>query len=1014
MITGGPRTLHAPAGRPALLALAEEIETAKAGDPLAPITVLVPSAAAGLSLRRLLGSGAISAGSGRRGLLNVRFLPVARVTELIGSPSLAAEGRRLLTGAARAEAIRVSLEEAPGAFASVADHPSTERVLEQTFADLRAATPETLGRLAAQSPRAADVVRLFLAARDRLARRWYDEHDQFLRALEVIAGNHLDHGSLADLGVVVVYAARPLDREARALAAALGPRAVVLEARTDAAPVGTHILSTSDGDDEVRAIAREIVSLARQGVPLHRIAVAHPGAGYPRLLHQCLDAAGIPHNGPGIRTLAATVPGTTLLGALALPDHGFRRDAVMAWLASAPVLEPATGRPVPGAQWDALSRRAGVVSGAKHWEDRLERLRVDLVDRSRVAAAEGDDSRAERAGRSIEQVARLRTFVADLAQELAVTDRRPWADHARWARRLLDRHLGSAHQRRAWPDRDQAAWDQVQGALDGLAGLDELGPPPDLATFRRAVERDLSRPAERVGSFGDGVLIAAIPALRGLDLDAVIVAGMAEGLWPGKAHDHPLLPDRERVAAGQELVRPDAMTEQRDALHQALAAASGHRILSVPRADLATGRELLPSRWLLDTASALAGRRVSGGQLEALASNPAVTVVGSFVAGISGSTPASLFDHDLGRLQHWWASGGSPADHPLARDRPRLGAGWAAMSARSKGGFSAHEGLVDPTAVPALDPDRPLSPTALETYAECPRRYFLGKVLHVTGADRPEDIDQISPAERGTLVHAILEDYVTEVIDGADRLLPRLLEIASHHFAEVEGRGLTGRPLRWQYDQQIIERELAWFHRVDDLQPIATELAFGMAGETPVSIDLPSGRRLAFKGKADRVDVDPANGDLVVTDYKTGGSYAFKDLAETWIARGTKLQLPTYGLAASLRYGTPGQTVRTRYWFTSERGRFEEIGYYLDQEKLDRFTSALDVIVAGITGGRFPARPGPVRNWPDNGSFENCVYCDFHQVCPTDRGRAWARVRLDPSLDDYRNLAEPDPAAAQP
>ena len=303
---------------------------------------------------------------------------------------------------------------------------------------------------------------------------------------------------------------------------------------------------------------------------------------------------------------------------------------------------------------------------------------------------------------------------------------------------------------------------------------------------------------------------------------------------------------------------------------------------------------------------------------------------------------------------------------------------------------------------------------ALETYAECPRRYFLGKILHVTGADRPEDIDQISPAERGTLVHAILEDYVTEVIEGVDRSLPRLLEIAADHFGEVEGRGLTGRPLRWQYDQQVIERELAWFHRVDHLEPIATELAFGMAGETPVSIDLPSGRRLAFKGKADRVDVDPANGDLVVTDYKTGGSYAFKDLAETWIARGTKLQLPTYGLAASLRYGAPGQTVRTRYWFTSERGRFEEIGYHLDQEKLDRFTAALDVIVAGITGGRFPARPGPVRNWPDNGTFENCVYCDFHQVCPTDRGRAWARVRLDPSLDDYRDLAEPETSGVKP
>ncbi len=1008
MNTGGPHHLHAPAGRAALQVLADAVAGAKAADPLAAVTVLVPSAAAGISLRRLIGSGAVRATGAAPGLINVQFLSLARVTELIGSPSLAAEGRRPLTAAARAEATRVSLLEAPGAFRPVADHPSTERVLDQTFADLRSSGPETLQRLAAQSARAADVVRLHQATRARLASGWYDEHDQFERALAVVDGRHPDHGSLTDVGTLVVYAARPTDTEARALALAFGERAIVVEATTDPSPVGTRVITASDGDDEVRALAREVVELARRGVPLHRIAIAHPGAGYPRLLHQCLEAAGIPHNGPGIRALAGTVPGTTLLGALALPDHDFRRDAVMAWLATAPVLEPATGRAAPSARWDALSRQAGVVSGVDRWDERLEQLRVDVARRLVEARSEADEARVTRHERNLERLAGLRTFVAELAADLLVTERRTWAEHTRWARRLLDRHLGTAHQRRGWPERDQAAWDQVQGVLDGLAGLDQLGPPPDLATFRRAVERDLARPADRIGSLGDGVLIAAIPAIRGLDLDAILVAGLAEGLWPGRAHDHPLLPDRERAAAGPELVRPDALAEQREAFLQALAASHGERIVSVPRADLASGRELLPSRWLLDTASSLAGRRVDAGHLHTLAGLHSVTIVGSFVAGIAGPHPASLFDHDLGRLQRWWAEGGAPIDHPLAHDRPRLSAGWTAMAARASGGFTPFEGRVDPTAVPVLGPDQPLSPTALETYAECPRRYFLGKVLHVTAADRPEDRDQISPADRGTLVHAILEDYVQEVVDGAERSLPRLLEIAAMHFREVESRGLTGRLLRWGYDQQVIERELAWFHRIDHLQPIATELAFGMAGETPVSIDLPSGRRLAFKGKADRVDLDQTNGDLVVTDYKTGSSFAFKDLENTWISRGTKLQLPTYGLAASLRYGQPGQAVRTRYWFTSERGRFEEIGYRLDEEKLAAFTAALDVIVAGISGGRFPARPGAVRTWPDNGSFENCVFCDFHQICPTDRGRAWTRVRTDPSLRAYRELAEPE------
>jgi ATP-dependent helicase/nuclease subunit B len=1010
-MTDGPRTIHAAAGRPAAEALAVAVAAAKGDDPLAPVTVLVPSAPAGLSLRRLLGSGAVTAPGTRPGVCNVRFLPADRVSELIGAPSLAAEGRRPLTAAARAEAVRVTLLADPGVFAAVADHPSTERLLDRTFAELRAASPATLQRLAGQGRRAADIVRLHHATRERLAARHYDEHDQLERAVAIVSGARADHGALGDLGALVVHAPRPDDLTARRLAEAFGDRAVVVEAVPDPTPNADRVISASDAEDEVRAVVRQVVRLARAGTPLHRIAVAHPGAGYPRLVHQAFDAAGIVHNGAGVRTLAGTVAGTALLGALALPDQDFRRDAVTGWLATAPVLEPATGRPVPGARWDTLSRRAGVLGGAEHWDDRLGRLEAELTDQLDEARAIGDDDDAERHERDLELTERLRRFVSDLVTDLGDGERRSWAAHARWARDLLERHLGRDRERRRWPDRDQAAWDQVQAVLDGLAGLDELGAPPDLATFRRAVERDLARPAERLGPFGDGVLVTAIESLRALDLDAVVVTGLAEGLWPGRPHDHPLVPDGERQAAGAELERRDRVAEQHDALLHALASATGERILTVPRADLAAGRELIASRWAADAVSAAVGHRVPAGKLTSAATAGAVTVVGSFVAGVAGPDPGSLLDHDLGRLHRWSAAGGDPLDHPLAVARPRLGAGWATMAARATGGFGPHEGLVEAAAIPDIGSGRPLSPTALETYAQCPRRYFLKQVLRVRATERPEDIDRISPAERGTLVHQILEDYVLERIDGAAPSVDRLLDLARVRFAEIEARGRTGRSLRWQYDQRIIERELATFVVRDQLTPVAAELAFGVGDETPVSIDLPSGRRLAFKGKADRVDVDPGSGDLVVTDYKTGGIGDFDKLEQTVVARGTKLQLPIYGLAAAERFGRPGQPVRSRYWFTSEKGRFTDVGYVLDADRLDLFRRVLDVIVAGIDGGRFPARPGELTHWPDTGTFTNCRWCDYHPVCPADRGRAWERVRRHPLLADYVDLAEGDDPA---
>src|SRR5688572_30746027 len=115
--------VHAPAGVPSLLALRDTIAAVKAGDPLAPVTVVVPSSYAGLSLRRLLASGDLGPPpSGAVGLVNVRFLVAARVAELLGAAALAAQGRRPVSRPVRAEAVRSVLADQPLGFAPVATH----------------------------------------------------------------------------------------------------------------------------------------------------------------------------------------------------------------------------------------------------------------------------------------------------------------------------------------------------------------------------------------------------------------------------------------------------------------------------------------------------------------------------------------------------------------------------------------------------------------------------------------------------------------------------------------------------------------------------------------------------------------------------------------------------------------------------------------------------------------------------------------------------------------------------
>ena len=157
-----------PYGPEAATALRDAIVEAKTGDPLAPVTVAVPSNYAGLSLRRRIGSGALLLDS-RAGLVNVRFYVLARIAELLGAPVLAAQRRRPLTSPVRAEAIRTALAEDPGVFRDVTDHPATERSLDSTFRDLRRAADEGLAAVARHSARAADVVRLYQRFRDKTA-----------------------------------------------------------------------------------------------------------------------------------------------------------------------------------------------------------------------------------------------------------------------------------------------------------------------------------------------------------------------------------------------------------------------------------------------------------------------------------------------------------------------------------------------------------------------------------------------------------------------------------------------------------------------------------------------------------------------------------------------------------------------------------------------------------------------------------------------------------------------------
>jgi RecB family exonuclease len=944
-------------GDSALAALADAVTHAQRDDPLAPVTIVTPSPYATLFVRRMLGA-RMTDGT-RRGIANVTTVTADELLRVLGTPGLEARSLRPAPRVVDLEAIRVEAQASGDWLASMADHPRALRTLARACGELRRCPEEVVEMLARRSERTAGVAALLLRVRDRLHDRGFgDSLDLATSALEAARAR----GEPAASGVVIDFGSGPLPPLHREVADLVKTVTVDLGWSCGPDPL-TEVRGCTDPAEEARAAVRAVLTAADEGVPLWSQAIFHPaGPTYARAIHQELAAAGVAANGPALRHLDRSAAGTMVLGLLELGPGDWARDQVVAWLSTAPIRDGRGGRPVPVSRWDLLSSSAGVVRGIGQWRGRLEHL------------ASREPGTADEAGA-------LTSFVDRLVARITAAGG-SWAEHAAWAVSVMDDYLDIGDH---WPPDQRAAAEQVRDAVSALRDLDAVSGRaggPDGPTFRRMVRTVLEETELDVkdllgGGFGDGVFVAPYPYARGVRFDAVVVVGLADGVVPGRVGEDALLPEEIRRLDPSGGLRPRQarLDEIRDDVWAAVGAGRSRRIATHPRTDPRTGRAHVPTRWL-----------------EALESSSTIArPVASFAAGVAeADPPLSVCELELHSLEHWAAGGRDPVAAPAALASPRLAVGIGAMRGRAGSEFTRFDGYVGPGLVSPFDPDAPVSATRLETYAKCPRRFLFERILGIERRVYPEELWRMEATDRGTLVHLILEDYLSERVDGADRSLARLREIAERRLDEAEAGGLVGKPLLWRMDRAAILRNLDRFHDEEgDLVPLAAEFAFGTGEEgagPPVPVTLPDGRTVSFKGKADRVDRSRA-GQLVVSDYKTGRQGGLRSLSKDPLAGGTLLQLPIYALAADARFGTGG-TVHARYWLLSDQRSAPCYHLVVTQDVEARFRTLVALIAGAVDAGAFPGAPvGP----SGDRQFEQCRWCDFDTVCPSTRDRQWAR-----------------------
>jgi ATP-dependent helicase/nuclease subunit B len=800
-----------------------------------------------------------------------------------------------------------------------------------------------------------------------------------------------------------------------------GPRMLVSRlfhpvAAPGAGTAGLEVVAAPGEERETREIARRLLAAAADGIPFESmgILVRRPDS-YRSAVRDVFGAAGIPYTWGVAPRLGDTRAGRALRLLVAARQDDFARSAVVELLATASLRLPREGEHVEPAEWDRLSREAGVVGGRADWRRGLGRLlrRVQAAaDRPPVEDDEGRVAPRAPTAAAVQALGRVVGRLLDGAG--AIPDSGPAAQLARGFLRVFLRLC-----------RRDPETEQVGAVLASLESLAPLAAPLSLEEFGDLLDAALDIPVEPSPEPRHGkVFVGELHQALGLPFRLVVIPGLVEQGFPVPPRVDPILSDdeRRRLAAapggrpGLALAARQP-AEERLAFRLAAAAAEERLLLSYPRIDPGSGRPRVPSFFLLRVAEAATGEPHDFSRLET--AFPPLRRVPLVPAPLD-AIAAPLDAREWLLAQATAARAGGAAGHAAClAGLPQATRGRQALLAREHGDrVGPWDGLLPDDLQAGLahahrPTDAPVAATPLEAYATCPFRYYLAHVLHLAPAVEPERVLTMAPADRGRLLHAVLARAYGAFRDA--RLLPldperlpaarALVETA---FTEIEASfGARGLAPFWQGERtRLVNDILAALDaeaREGGWVPTAFEVAFGAAAEgtegaPPVALTLASGPRLTFHGRLDRLDVSVDGTRVRVIDYKSGRA---PRVAGARLAGGTALQLPIYRLAAEglcRARGVEARVEEAQYYHLTRRGERRRLRFTADDWTARRpdFEQALEIVLEGIARGRFFQNPSP----------ETCRACDYPVACGPQRERiAWVERKLgDPARDDYVRL----------
>ncbi len=723
--------------------------------------------------------------------------------------------------------------------------------------------------------------------------------------------------------------------------------------------------------------------------------------GYRRMIAPAFEGQGIPLAKKPSVFLMETPEAKSLLLLLECFQRDFPRETLMDFLAG-PNLSP-EGFGLAEEDWnphlwDQVSKEAAVVEGKESWLDRIQtfqKLKAQQAPRDE----EEDENPDERS---------LSFFRTQVLQALF--------DQAKRFEKA-----------KGWADKAQTLFD-----LAGKIFLPSKA-KTELTTLRRGVEilaQDLSQvTGEDLGALlsdlmeevkipwdspdPGGVEVTDLMQARGVPFDVVVLPGLVEQGFPRVPRPDPLLLDEERRILNGRYPNEAKVPEKAEGrleekLLFLLAARSAKKCLILTASHLhpGTGAPRIPSSYLHETIRAVTGKRLTKWDEVPFVKKVAV----SDWASDSGSEGGAADDLEeiLSRFEEARQGNPLPAQ-AYADEKPFFEEARKLLKERQGSRkFTAYDGVFENAeSIEKLRQDyslkgKTLSASRLETYAACPLRYFYRYVLGLKVHPEPERVFQLDPAEKGNLMHTVLEETLSRGVsegwlktrDG-EKAFQALEDETQKAFTKLEKEGVPGSPALWRWSRFIVSkdlaRELKKVLKEKEWTPVDFEKAFGREGQSEVSFTTEAGP-FRLEGFMDRVDLNSDGKRLRVVDYKSGTKEGFKNDS---VKEGTKIQMPLYLWACRTLY--PGKAPEEAvYEFLTAKGGYGETTFDAkDPAKVEEPLKALLTTAAeAVEQGLFPA------------AAKACEHCDYRTLCGPGAEKRGERKREDSKVGNYYKLED--------